>query len=111
MMLKYYNYDILDDLESLTRNIIIHSTIAYKINHLRLLYVKYDDQFKCTQDYDFYLNLLHHHGAILLTPDALTWHREYDDINKPDSNRHYTEEFLKIQKKYDNYTLWDNCYF
>lgn len=108
--LKYYNYDILTTPEDLSKNIILHNTIAYKINHLHQLNVWYDPQFKCTQDYDFYLNLLKHNCQILLTPDALTWYRQYEDAEKADPKRNYSEEFLKLQKKYNNYSLWDNIF-
>lgn len=104
--IRYYQYDIIKHISELDRNYIVHSTIAYKINHIRSLKLKYDEELKCTQDYDFYLNLLNHNLSILLIPDALTYYRIYSDSEKPDNSRDYYKEFNIIRHKYNNQALW-----
>ena len=104
--MHYYGYRIFDEVKFLERNIIVHSSIAYKINHLREFDIKYDNCLKCTQDYDFYLNILSHKLKILLIPDALVFYREYPDVQKPDNNRDYYAEFNTIRNKYNNQALW-----
>lgn len=104
--MHYYGYRIFDKVDFLERNIIVHSGIAYKINHLREFDIKYDNYLKCTQDYDFYLNILSHKLKILLIPDALVFYREYPDALKPDNNRDYYGEFNIIRHKYNNQALW-----
>lgn len=104
--MHYYGYRIFDKVDFLERNIIVHSGIAYKINHLREFAIKYDNYLKCTQDYDFYLNILSHKLKILLIPDALVFYREYPDALKPDNNRDYYGEFNIIRHKYNNQALW-----
>jgi hypothetical protein len=104
--MHYYAYRIFDKIKFLERNIIVHSGIAYKINHLREFDIKYDNCLKCTQDYDFYLNILSHELKILLIPDALVFYREYPDTQKPDNNRDYYTEFNTIRNKYNNQALW-----
>ena len=104
--IRYYNYDILTQIYQLDRNYIVHSTVAYKINHLREFDIKYDNYLKCTQDYDFYLNILQKKLQILLVPDALVYYRQYPDSEKPDPNRDYYNEFNILRHKYDNKVLW-----
>ena len=102
---KYFSYSLFNTIEWFRDNIIIHPTIAYKIDDIRKYNIKYDDNFKCIQDFDFYLNILKHKLIILLIPDALTYYREYDDAEKPDSNRDYQGELEKLKFKYNNQEL------
>lgn len=105
-ILRYYRYVILNKLDDmLYDNYIMHPTIAYKINHIRQYNIKYDETLKCTQDYDFYLQLLSKNLDILLIPDAITYWRIYPDSEKPDSNRDYDGERDLILKKYFTKTL------
>lgn len=105
-ILDYYNYTNIHKIDQLIQNNIHHTSIAYKINHIREFNIKYDEQLKCTQDYDFYLQLLQNHLEILLIPDALVFYRDYPDEQKPDSIRNYENEFKIIQNKYNNYALY-----
>ena len=86
-------------------NIICHPTITYKINDIRSNNIKYDDNLKCTQDFDFYLQILSKNLKILLVSDALTWWRQYSLEDKPDFDRHYNDELEVIRSKYNIYNL------
>ena len=86
-------------------NIICHPTIAYKINDIRSNNIKYDDNLKCTQDFDFYLQILSKNLKILLISDALTWWRQYPLEEKPDANRNYRDELDLIRIKYNVFNL------
>ena len=97
---------MLNEVHSLEKNILIHSTIAYRINHLREFDIKYDNCLKCTQDYDFYLNVLSHKLKLLLIHDALVFYRIYPDAEKPDNIRDYSGEFMILRHKYNNSVLW-----
>ena len=68
--------------------------------------IKYDNNLKCTQDYDFYLNVLSHKLKLLLIPDALVFYRIYPDAEKPDNLRDYSGEFMILRHKYNNPVLW-----
>ena len=104
--IHYYRYRTLNEVHSLEKNFLIHSTIAYRINHLREFDIKYDNNLKCTQDYDFFLNILSHKLKLLLIPDALVFYRIYPDAEKPDNLRDYYSEFMIIRHKYNNPVLW-----
>ena len=68
--------------------------------------IKYDNNLKCTQDYDFFLNILSHKLKLLLIPDALVFYRLYPDAEKPDNIWDYSGEFMILRHKYNNPVLW-----
>ena len=97
---RYYNYNVISKIDDMPQNIICHPTIAYKIDDLRNNNIKYDDNFKCVQDFEFYVHIMSKGLKILLIPDALTWWRQYPLSQRPDSNRPYVSELDKIKRKY-----------
>lgn len=102
---RYEKYHILFGSKSMEKNLIVHPSICYKIDDLRFCNIKYDDNIKCLQDFDFYLQILHKNLSILLLRDSLTWYRQYPLEEKPDSKRDYHGELKKLQIKYKNPNL------
>ena len=102
---KYNKFKQLTCIDDNSKNIIVHPSIAYKINDIRKYNIWYDKNLKCTQDFDFILHILDNHLKIQLTPDALTWWRQYPDDQKPDFNRYYEYELKIIKNKYNRNDL------
>jgi len=86
------------------RNFICHPSICYKIDNIKKYKVMYDSNFKCLQDFDFYCQILLNNLKILLIPDALTYWRQHND--KPDNDRKYLYELIKLRKKYNTKNLY-----
>lgn len=97
----YFNYHVYNNLNEMNSNIIDHPSICYKIDDIRKYNIEYDSNYRCTQDFDFYLNLLSHNLKILLISDSLTYYRGYSMEDRPDNNRKYGTELNNLEQKWN----------